>query len=514
MNPLDVEVQNGAAISNGNLEATLANATVKVTIGMPASGKWYFEVTAAFLHNGQYCGLHGLTKAGTSSRTGILLGTNNDAGYYKNGTLVQVVSGLTTNDVLGIAVNMDSLTLQGYKNGALWGSSISIDNATYIPIVGGNGNNLGDGSKCIANFGQRAFAYPLSGFKALCDTNLPSPLIAKPNTLMDVALYTGNGSTQTISGLNFSPDLVWIKARSAATAHLLFDQIRGATYYLSSNATDAESNIPSTTLTAFTSDGFTLGSNSSANGSSVTLAAWAWDAGTSTVSNTQGSITSQVRANVSAGFSIVSYTGTGSTGTLGHGLGVKPQLLIVKSRTQARDWLVYHTSYGATQYTTLNGTGAAAATTSAWNNTEPTSTVFTIGNAAEINTNGSTNIAYCFAPVVGYSSFGSYTGNGSASDGPFVYTGFRPKWILVKRTDSADDWPLMDTVRTPANPQNAQLWPNFSNAESSPVASSRQWDALSNGFKLRGDNGAINASAGTYIYIAFAENPFQYARAR
>jgi hypothetical protein len=140
--------------------------------------------------------------------------------------------------------------------------------------------------------------------------------------------------------------------------------------------------------------------------------------------------------------------------------------------------------------------------------------VFSLGNSGELNDNGQTNIAYCFTPVVGYSSFGSYTGNGSATDGPFVYTGMRPKWILVKRTDAADDWPLMDTVRTPANPQNAQLWPNFSTAESNPVASSRQWDALSNGFKIRGDNAAINFSGATYIYAAFAEMPFNYSRAR
>jgi hypothetical protein len=326
---------------------------------------------------------------------------------------------------------------------------------------------------------------------------------------MDVKLYTGNGSTQTISGLGFSPDFVWMKPRNVAEQHELYDAVRGVGKALYTDYTDAEGTYANG-LTSFNSDGFSLGDRIYVNGSSNSYVAWTWDAGSSTVTNTQGSITSSCRTNASAGFSIVGYTGTGSSGTLGHGLNVKPQFIIVKSRTQARDWLVYHTSYGATQYTTLNGTGAAAATSSAWNNTEPTSTVFTIGNAAEINTNGSTNIAYCFAPVAGYSSAFSYTGNGS-SDGPMVYLGFRPRFIIQKRTDSTGSWMILDTARDPINAARNELFANSSAAE---FDNTSLFDVLSNGFKVRATFANLNASGGSFIGFAFAEFPFQYARAR
>jgi hypothetical protein len=346
---------------------------------------------------------------------------------------------------------------------------------------------------------------------------------------MDVALYTGNGSARSITGLGFNPDLVWIKRRDSSGSHGLFDVVRGATKFLRSNGTDAE-DTASDSLTSFNSDGFSLGVDTvwgGVNQNAATYAAWTWDAGSSTVTNTQGSITSSCRTNASAGFSIVGYTGTGSSGTLGHGLNVKPQFIIVKSRTQARDWLVYHTSYGATQYTTLNGTGAAAATSSAWNNTEPTSTVFTIGNAAEINTNGSTNIAYCFAPVAGYSSFGSYVGNGS-TDGPFVYTGFRPRWVMIKNSSANSDstygsWKIIDTSRDSFNGGNpTALYANAAYAEGKRGNGgndiyTERLDLLSNGFKLGGSASydiETNESGVTYIYAAFAESPFQYARAR
>ena len=506
LNPLDSKLNDNGTISNGNLQYAQSSTgarTGRASIGV-LSGKWYWELTADNSGNSNV----GVTNS--LSNLGTYIGADaNGWGYVASGSKsnngeTAYGSSWTSGDIIGVALNMDAGTITFYKNNVSQGTAFSGLSGTLFPSVGTS--NISTCSFTI-NFGQRAFAYPLSGFKALCDTNLPAPVVAKPNTLMDVALYTGNGGTQTISGLNFSPDLVWIKNRSGANNHGLFDTIRLATKQLNSNTTDAESTDVDK-LTAFTSAGFTVGNSPGTNASSNAYVGWAWDAGTSTVSNPDGSITSQVRANASAGFSVVSWTAGSAPVTIGHGLGVAPQFIIMKSRTSgAVGWQVGHASLGWTKRLFFD-TAASDTTIAAWNDTAPTSTVFTVGSTGYQTGN---MIAYCWTPVVGYSSMGSYVGNGS-SDGPFVYTGMRPRWILVKRTDSADDWPLMDTARTPNNPQNLQLWPNFSNAES--TITNRAWDALSNGFKLRGDNFATNASGGTYIYIAFAENPFQYARAR
>jgi hypothetical protein len=324
---------------------------------------------------------------------------------------------------------------------------------------------------------------------------------------MDVALYTGNGSTQTISGLNFSPDLIWTKSRSQAYSHNLYDSVRGIHKNLFPNETSAE-NTDTNTIQAFNSDGFQIGSNDNGNytngGSAV---AWTWDAGSSTVTNTAGSITSQVRTN--GYLSIVTYTGTGSNATVGHGLGVAPQMLIVKSRSNAENWCVYHQSVGNTAFLKLDTTGGSASF-NAWASTTPTSTVFSVGNIGETNTNGGTYVCYAFAPVAGYSSMSSYVGNGS-SDGVFVYTGMRPRWILIKSTGT-QGWYLWDSSRDPYNAAIALLSPNNSNAES--VLSNHAIDLVSNGFKIRDGNTAFNQSGQSFIYVAFAESPFAYARAR
>jgi hypothetical protein len=336
---------------------------------------------------------------------------------------------------------------------------------------------------------------------------------------MDVALYTGNGSTQSITGLAFSPDFVWIKCRSSANGHALMDVVRGSSQRLFSELTDAEDSTAS--LTSFDSNGFSVstvgGVSGRTNQSSQTYAGWCWDAGTSTVSNTQGSITSQVRANATAGFSVVTYTGNGTSGaTVGHGLNVAPQLLIVKRRSSAgstANWAVWHGSLTAGQNLFLNTTDSASAySPSRFTSTLPTSTVFSIGGGDETNYSGGTFVAYCFAPVVGYSSFGSYTGNGS-SDGPFVYTGFRPKWIMYKiYSGDTSHWFIHDTARSPYNESNYHLWANLSNAE--PTSIFYPIDILSNGFKIRSSNVNINGSGYGFIYMAFAEAPFNYSRAR
>jgi hypothetical protein len=330
--------------------------------------------------------------------------------------------------------------------------------------------------------------------------------------LFDVKLYTGNGSTQTISGLGFSPDLVWIKNRAAADNHKLTDIVRGATEELESNTTDAEA-TNADGLTQFNADGFDLGDDDEYNTSAEAYVAWTWDAGSSTVTNTVGSISSQVRANASAGFSVVTYTGTGANATVGHGLGVNPGLLIVRNRDDVYNWRVWHKALSSTEVLWLNATDAVVTgQATMWNSTLPASTVFSLGTNGGVNASGQKHVAYCFAPVAGYSAFGSYTGNGSA-DGPFVYTGFRPRYLLVKSSSNAVGWYVLDSARNGYNTVSRFLVPNSSDAEVDGGAGS-YIDFLSNGFKWRADNSAFNASSYTYIYAAFAEHPFQYARAR
>jgi hypothetical protein len=335
---------------------------------------------------------------------------------------------------------------------------------------------------------------------------------------MDALLYTGTGSANTaVTGTGFKPDLVWAKSRSNAQYNGLFDSVRSG-YALYSNATDAEDTTEQVT---FNTNGFTTPNKSAdfINTSGYTYVAWQWQAGQGTTSsNTDGSITSTVSVNASAGFSIVTYTGTGAAATIGHGLGVAPKWIIVKNRDQADAWQVYHAANTAapeTDYLVLNTTAATADAADRWNDTLPTSTVFSIGNGVEVNTNTEKYVAYCWSEVAGYSKFGSYDGNNS-SDGPFIYTGFRPKFVIIKNTSGGtQDWLIWDTSRSPHNVSQARLRANTSDAEASGD-NFDYLDALSNGFKLRGQSGSngSNGSGYSYIYMAFAESPFKYANAR
>jgi len=332
----------------------------------------------------------------------------------------------------------------------------------------------------------------------------------KPTDYFNTVLYSGNATARSITGVGFQPDWVWIKGRTTAYNNTLFDAIRGATKRLYSNGTDAES-TQSVTLTSFDSDGFSLGNNASVNSATSTFVAWNWLASNTTASNTDGSITSTVSVNTTSGFSIVSYTGNGTAGaTVGHGLGVAPKMIIAKVRSTTEDWPVYHASLGATKYVKLSSTGASETETSIFNDTEPTSSVFSLGTQNKINMNTQTFIAYCFAEKKGFSKFGSYTGNGS-TDGTFVYTGFRVGWVMIKRTSGTDGWVIYDNKRETFNVHNLILDANTSNPEED-VSAYNTLDILSNGFKCRGGSSgsgtATNQSGGSYIYMAFAENPF------
>jgi hypothetical protein len=328
--------------------------------------------------------------------------------------------------------------------------------------------------------------------------------IKKPSDYFNTVLYTGNGSTQSITGVNFQPDFTWIKNRSADQNHSLTDIVRGATKTLRTDATTAET-TDAQGQTSFDSDGFTVGSEAKINGSGNNIVAWNWLAdNTSGSSNTDGSITSTVSANTTSGFSIVSYTGTGTNpSTVGHGLGTAPSCIILRDRNNVSDWYVGHDGIGWTDRLKLNTTASTASSVTLWNNTAPTSSVFTISSG--LNFNGSPTIAYCFAEKKGFSKFGSYTGNGSA-DGTFVYTGFKPAFVLVKNTQNSDAlWYLFDNKRNSFNLVNTALYPNSSVVEG--ISGSSIMDFVSNGFKLRGSSGGTNPSGQTMIYMAFAEQP-------
>ena len=345
---------------------------------------------------------------------------------------------------------------------------------------------------------------------------MPTPTIPDGRLFMNATTYTGTGASLAVTngatGQSFQPDFVWVKGRSGATDNALYDSVRGVQNQLESNNTDAET-AEATGLTAFGSNGFTVGALAQMNTSAATYVGWQWKAGGAAVTNTAGSISSQVSANTTSGFSVVTYTGTGSAATIGHGLGVVPSMVIVKNRDAADAWQVYHAANTAnpeTDYLVLNTTAATADAADRWNDTLPTSTVFSIGNGVEVNTNTEKYVAYCWAPIAGYSAFGSYAGNAS-TDGPFVYTGFRPRFVLLKIfSGNTANWVIIDSARNTFNVANLMLNPDASDAEFTTT----MMDFLSNGFKLRSSATTLNGSGCNYIYMAFCENPFKYANAR
>ena len=331
-------------------------------------------------------------------------------------------------------------------------------------------------------------------------------IIDKPTDYFETNLHTGNGSTQSITSLDFQPDLIWIKRRNSSSNHILTDAVRGNTKWLESNGNNAEQ-TGSDRITSFNSDGFSLGSNANVNANTGTFASWNWKAGTSVSGDTTGSGTLKTytgSVNTTSGFSIIKYTGNGTAGhTIPHHLGVAPSAIFVKKLNELGDWSSYHSVLGNAGYMRLNNTNAFATASTYWNNTSPTSSVFTTGTTGNINGSGSTYIAYCFAEKQGYSKFGSYTGNGNA-DGTFVYTGFKPAWVMTKRTDSTSAWQMFDNTRSPSNPTDKRLKADQNSAEDTNL----ERDFLSNGFKIRTSNTTINGSGVSMIYMAFAENPF------
>ncbi len=492
LNPLD----SGATISDGNLTFTgpTGNATTRSSIGL-TSGKWYWEVVANAAPAGLLVGI-----ANSSATLSQYLGQNangwsycGDGNKYTNASGSAYGATYTTNDVIGVAFDADAGTLVFYKNNTSQGTAFSsLTSGPYFPAVGDGSS--GSVVSCYVNFGQRPFAYtPPTGFKALNTQNLPAPSILKGNQYFDVSLYTGTSAAQSIvNGGSMQPDFVWTKARNNASNHGLFDAVRGGSNILLSDSTGAEAS--GTYISSFNSNGFSVAGNSSAlNLSTYTYAAWQW------------------KESATAGLDIVTFTNPSSgSSSFAHNLGVKPSMIIVKSRSNTSNWTAAHKSLGAMASTWLNMDSTAAVQTSSniWGG-EPTSSVFYCGTGIQIA--GATMVAYLFAEVAGFSRFGSYTGNGS-TDGPFVYCGFRPRYVLVKRTDASGyAWIVMDSSRSTFNAATNSLAPNFADAEYTNLFS---LDLLSNGFKWRSAQTSENASGGTFIFAAFAENPFKNSLAR
>lgn len=509
-NPLHAK----GTFSNGNLDFASASSwqSAVATMALPTSGKWYVEFTAGGVDSiigicanpadviGDFPG---------RGATTVSYGYNASDGKIYTGPAFSGVSYGNTfgsNDVIGIAYDADNGKLFFSKNGT-WqnsGDPAAGTNAAKTGLTGTQwflafGQNTAAGGTSKTNYGQRPFASTApSGYKALCTKNLPDPTIIKPNLYFDVNTRTGTGASFNVTGKFFQPDLVWIKGRSGATDHAVYDSLRGVQKRLETNNTDAQVTSDGG-LTAFNSDGYTGSTLAQINTNTSTYVDWMWKSG------------------ATPGLSILNWTGNGTNRTIAHGLGIAPKFMIVKAtntpNSVARDWLVWHTALAGTEYILLDTTGAKATSATQWNSTVPDATNISIGTDPSVNGNTGTvgdYIAYVFSEITGFSKFSSYTGNGSA-DGPFVHCGFKPKFILLKNAGAAgNNWFIWDSSRDSANVVQTYIFPSSSSAESTDVAV----DFLSNGFKVRSSSGNYNTSSGTYIFAAFAESPFKYSRAR
>ena len=559
LNPLSTSVN---TLSNGNLYSTGGGASwrpVSSDMAM-SSGRWYWEIYIDTVSSYQMHGIRPQVRndGDVNHDNDYYPGTREDEwAYNTDGRLHNDASATsswgdtyTVGDIIGVALDMDAGTLNFYKNGSATGSQITGVSAVKSPD-GSRGDYLacccvyGSTGQAIVNFGQEGtfdghktaqnntdingignFYYtPPTGFKALCTANLrgDSSYVINSQKHFGVVTYTGNGSTQSITGLEFSPDLVWVKERSSSSSHGWGDTVRGALKVLQCDITDAEVTT-STNFTSFDSNGFTHGNGGRVNQSSQTYVAWCWKGGGS--SNTYnidgtgygtasaagldgGTITpTGASINTKAGFSIITYTGNGTSGaTVAHGLGKKPVWVIVKCRSNTDNWMVYHQGLNNFSnphhyYVELNANGADINSVIMFNDTAPTTSLMSFQNDHSNNGPSKTYVAYSWAEIPGYSKFGTYKGNGSSSNGSYIHLGFRPALIIMKKFSGSDSWEMHDSTRTSYNNMKAALFPSSSNTEST---SSGLIDFLSNGFKHYNANGNTNEDGHTYMYMAFAE---------
>ena len=516
LNRSTVTLSEGSLLVTNNSENV--NKGVLGTISV-SSGKWYWEMKRLSWNIYEAIGVAISSASPTQVSTGggsINVMTWGADTIYQNGSSVQSgLGGCSDNDIIGVALNLDGNTVQFYKNNSAIGSAVSIPAGySWVPTHGTNTSGYTAAATSLYDFGQSGFAYtPPSGFNAISTANLPAPAIPLPSAHFNTVLYTGNQTARTID-VGMQPSFTWIKARNAAHWHYLADAVRGfntatngSAKALSSNDNAAEITNQTTQLMSFVSNGFTLGDNSvnaySVNLNSTNYVSWNWKANGAGSTNNDGNQASVVSANQAAGFSIATFTGTGSYATYGHGLGVIPEVTLTRSRSATGDWYWGTTVIdGSLDYLVLNTT-AAKANSSA---TASTSSVF----YASYN-NAETVVAYNFASKPSFSKIGVYTGNGNA-DGPFVNCGFKPAWLMVKKTSATNNWILQDNQRSTFNLIDDFLAADEAQAES--TTSAVGIDFLSNGFKIRNSANAMNTNSGTYLYMAFAESPFKTANAR
>ena len=513
----------GANLREGNLKLTGSQGWKNIsTHKIDGTGKLYYEFVSNPMAGWQLLGIFVVTTGNLSNPSSQLTDSriyafaSTQATYFGGSyTSTSDVPDWTNNDVMSIKYEKGILRL--YKNGALaTAAATGIDQTKeiYAYIANDNASATGyvrfdkDSWTQSGNAGVD-YTWQLSEGRSIG----VNPTLIRPQRHFETLTYTGNGATSSraITGLEFTPDFIWLKNRESTYHHQLHDTIRGVSGgVLYSNEDSGEDSTYS--LASFDSNGFSISKDANQDGQNNNgddYVAWCWKAGGAAVANTDGTLNSQVSVNEEAGFSIVSWTSTGTTGsTIGHGLGKKPDWIVLKGRNTSEDqpWRVYHHTLGAGKSLMLDSSSAVATQTGVWNDTQPTSSVFTVGSFSSTNENTKNYIAYCWYEVPGFSKFGNYTGNGNA-DGPNVHLGFKPAWVLVKGDDFAGNWNLWDTKRPGYNVTNDILYPNLNNAEYDGSPTDNQIDILADGFKLRGSNVDTNSNGSIYVYMAFAEQP-------
>ena len=559
--PSYTDFEHGNTKSNGNTATDAAGANSSMAMN---SGKWYAEFYLTVNTTYPMVGLSPGASAGDNRpflstsgylsplryKPGASAGSrleDNTAIFSPNGfgtiTRTQTnVDSAVTGDIIGFALDVDNRKLWISKNGTFFnsgdpaaGSNEQYSWASNPQDIFFNCTTYVTNRAVHANFGQDStfagavsaggntdsngfgdFKYaPPTGFLALCSANLPisddiDPAQTDddfPQKNFNTVIFNGNGSSNAVTGLGFQPDLIWGFTRDGSQSKRMVDSTRGGSERLYSDLGSAAS-TGTATISAFGTDGFTATGGAFNNDSGKACGAWCWRANAGTTSsNTNGSITSTVQANQAAGFSIITYTGTGSNATIGHGLSSAPDFFMTKDRGRAENWAVYHSSRGATKYLTLNTNSSEYANSNRWNDTEPTSTVFSLGTNDNVNGSSANYVAYAWHSVDGYSKFGIYTGNGNAN-GPFMYTGFRPRMVFLKRIDGSHNWVTFDTATVTFNPDDE--YANWDTGSTSAQSASDKIDILSNGWKLRSTGSSFNNSGSTFIYGAWGDVPFKY----
>jgi len=508
-----LDTNDSPTFAEGNLEytGTAAAANCRGTVGVDINdgNGYYFEIL--WVSSTANCDI-GIQEVSanintfpTSAGGNAYMIASYDGNKRNNGSDVSYGTSYSTGDIFQVAMKGGKIWFGKNNTWQASGDPAGDSNEAFSSVTGIYApavmeNNTDAPCVFVADFGQSGFEYtPPSGFVALSTANIATPTIADPSAYFQPTIYTGNGSTQSIDqggNSTFEPDFVWIKNRDATDSHVLTDSVRGVTKLISSDAGTAET-TDADTLTAFDSDGFSLGDDDKVNTNTEKYVGWQW------------------LESATPGFDIVSFTGNGSNRTISHSLGAVPELMIVKNLDTEIDWAVYHASTGNTHYLTLNSTAVSNDNDTYWNDTTPTSSVFTVGTHNSVNKSSSPMIAYLWAGVEGFSKFGSYTGNGS-TDGPFVSLGFSPSFIMIKETSGTGGWFIFDDARDPTNDNTTErLYADTNGAGVADTggASKGILDFLSSGFKLR-DDGSINTSSDTYVFMAFSETPFKTAPAR